>query len=141
MIWHGVCIHHSATKDTGTSSWEAIARYHVEVNKWSAIGYHFGVEDVGGRILTRIGRPTNIQGAHAVGLNSTHLGLCVVGDYDKEKPTEGHLIVLGRLIKDLSTMYNFSTSNIKYHQDVSMKTCPGSLFPTKRELLFYIHNT
>jgi N-acetylmuramoyl-L-alanine amidase len=137
MTWQGVCIHHSATKDSGTSSWEAIRRYHKDVNKWKDIGYHFGVEMVNHAPVVRAGRPIYEAGAHAPGLNNTHIGICVVGNYDVQIPREDALNTLAVLISDLAMVHHFdlSTHAIRYHRDVSIKTCPGNLFVSKQALI------
>jgi hypothetical protein len=139
-MWQGVCIHHSLTRDTVTSSWEAIRKYHVDNNGWMDIGYHYGIEDVGGVLTVRVGRPTSLPGAHAPGLNASHIGICVVGCFDTQTPTEGQLIVLGRLIRDLATSQKFDINHrtIRYHRDVSLKTCPGAKFPDKDTLIKYV---
>ena len=83
-----VLIHHSLTKDGEVVDWEAIRRYHREVNGWSDIGYHYGIERVGKGILLQIGRPESQPGAHAkeMHMNSKSLGFCVVGNYDLAPP-------------------------------------------------------
>lgn len=140
--WKGVCIHHSATPDGASSSWEAIRRFHVQTNGWQEIGYHFGVEDVGGLVRLRIGRPLNLPGAHARGLNNSHLGICVVGDYDKQPPTDAHLDVLSLAVADLARFYGFDITDqsIRYHNEVAEKTCPGRLFPDKNALIARIRS-
>ncbi len=137
--WQGVCVHHSLTKDSKTSSWEAIRKYHIETNGWQEIGYHFGIEDVNGSVKLRIGRPTDQAGAHALGLNSTHLGICIIGNYDIIAPSEDYLVTLGLVIADLARFYKFpiNTTTIKYHNEVSHKSCPGKLFPGKDVVIKY----
>lgn len=141
--WKGVCIHHSATKDTESSSWEAIRTYHVETNRWSDIGYHFGVEKLGSHYKIRIGRPTDKSGAHARGLNSSYIGICVVGNYDSQILEKRTIETLALLIKDLSQTFKFEISeeSIKYHNEVASKTCPGIRFIDKKELIDILKET
>jgi len=137
MNWKGVCIHHSLTEDSDTRSWEAIRKYHIHTNGWDEIGYHFGIEDVEGRIHVRIGRPTNMQGAHAPSLNQSHIGICVVGNYDGIPPCPEYIRRLVLLIHDLSIFYKFPINyeSIRFHNEVAHKTCPGKLFPAKSEII------
>ncbi len=137
MIWQGICIHHSATADSASSSWEAIRRYHIEHNGWDEIGYHYGIEDVYGTLRMRIGRPLSIPGAHAVGLNATHIGICMVGNFDRDLPSMSRLDYLALVIADIARNYRLEISpeTIKYHRDVADKTCPGYLFPPKEVLI------
>lgn len=133
----GVCIHHSATTDTTTSSWEAIRNHHVNINKWNEIGYHFGVEDVNGSVILRIGRPTNISGAHARPLNSTHLGLCIIGNFNLTTPSIHHLNIAAQATADISRFYKFPINfeTIRYHRDVWNTDCPGNLFLPKEKFI------
>lgn len=137
MNWQGVCIHHSSTRDTETSSWEAIRRWHVEHNGWREIGYHYGVEDVAGSLRTRIGRPLDLPGAHAPRLNRTHIGLCVIGDFDRELPSQTRINYLALLLADLFRFYGWTLNGdtLRYHRDVADNTCPGDLFPPKEVLI------
>lgn len=127
--WVGITIHHSATKDSATKSWDAIKKYHIETNGWDDIGYHFGVELVGDSVIVYEGRDLKYQGAHCPQLNSTRIGICLVGDYDKEEPSEQHIKVLLDLCVKLIKRFNLSPNCISYHSEYSSKTCPGSKFP------------
>lgn len=135
--WSGVCVHHSSTLDSATKSWEAIYRHHIEINKWATIGYHFGVEDVDNVVGVRVGRSLNLSGAHCRPLNSSHIGLCIVGDFDKEKPSELHLEIASLLISDLAVSYQFpiNEQSIMYHKDAWNTKCPGQFFPDKKEFI------
>lgn len=138
----GVCVHHSGGKDTESSSWEAIRDWHVNHNKWAEIGYHFGVEDVAGSVLLRIGRPANVAGAHAVPLNRTHLGLCIVGNFNITEPSKHHINVAAQAIADLARFYKFKINHetIRYHRDVWNTECPGKLFLPKEEFIKIVSN-
>ena len=100
--WKGFTIHHSLTKDSGTVSWNAIRHYHMNTKGWRDIGYHFGIEQVG-RLDSEafeifVGRPLTMNGAHARGLNSKQIGVCMVGNYDSVAPRKEMLIKLVRYL-------------------------------------------
>lgn len=125
----GICIHHSATPDGSHRDTDAIRRYHVETNGWDDIGYHALVECVDGVIQVTPGRPMEMKGAHCPTLNSTHLGLCIVGDFDKTPPDNDLLDVAAAWCSQQMEHYGMALKNIVYHCDYSTKTCPGTHFP------------
>lgn len=136
MIWQGICIHHSATRDSGTSSWKAIRRWHIENNGWDEIGYHYGIEDVNGALRLRIGRPLHLPGAHEPTYNRTHIGIVLIGNYDKDLPSRDRLDYLALVIADIIRNYRLELSpeTLRYHRDAADKTCPGERFPPKEVL-------
>ena len=128
-----IFLHHSLTKDTTTVSWGAIRRYHTEVKKWSAIGYHAGVELVrsGNHLNFEVlfGRMWNRQGAHCRGQNEDSLSLCFVGNFDNHKVPDGQLEAGGRIISLWMQLYGIKLKDIYGHTEFdSTKTCPGKLF-------------
>lgn len=131
----GICIHHSLTADGSHRDADAIRRYHVETNGWNDIGYHYLVERVGGKIRIVEGRPAEFQGAHCPPLNATHLGVCIVGNYDLQAPDEEMLQALQSLCQQLMERHHIPMRGIAYHCDYSHKTCPGSKFPKTGFLL------
>jgi len=160
--WKGVCIHHSFSPDRKTSDWEGIRRFHTSYRQdgqiiskglyerlksykvsgltppWSDIGYHFGVELVGEGYVVKEGRPLNKSGAHCPCINSTHIGICVVGNFDANHLPTPALVVLTQLVKDLARRYGFILTEpgvVTYHNQHSQKTCPGKLFPTLETFL------
>lgn len=125
-----IIIHHSATKDSGTVSWDAIRRYHMEDRGWSDIGYHYGIELVGSVYTVMVGRPEHIAGAHTVGRNAQSLGFCFVGDYDKESPPRPMLEgAAAAVLLPWCRRYNIHPERIRPHSEFANKTCPGRLFP------------
>lgn len=124
-----IILHCSATKDSGTVSWNAIRRYHTDTRGWSDIGYHFGIEDVSGSLVIMIGRAINVQGAHcrAGGMNSHSIGICVVGDYDLEPPSPYRYSVTLDLLTKLCFIMSIPAENILGHRELEVsKTCPGN---------------
>jgi hypothetical protein len=125
----GICIHHSATPDGDHLDTAAIRRYHIQANGWDDIGYHALVERVGGEVRVIPGRPMEFQGAHCPELNATHLGLCIVGNYDLAPPDSDLLDAAAAWCRQQMERYGMALKDIAYHCDWSSKTCPGRQFP------------
>lgn len=126
----GIMIHHSLTADSKTLSVEAIRRHHVEVNGWDDIGYHLLIEMVGDSARIVSGRNLLYQGAHCPAVNCTHLGLCIVGNFDKTVPLPEILEATSRACLGLMEFYpGIRHENVAFHSQYSSKTCPGKLFP------------
>lgn len=136
-----ILIHHSATRDTASSSWEAIHRYHTQTNGWRDIGYHYGIERIGEHFQLRFGRPTSEPGAHCSegGFNRKSIGICLVGDFDKEAPPEPQLQMAFVLCRSLMRKHNIPPHNVLGHREAGLhagfdwrkgqfKSCPGLLF-------------
>lgn len=129
-----IILHHSATADSGTVSWNAIRRYHVNECAWTDIGYHFGIEfvedkgDPQGSYEILVGRTLNRDGAHTTGHNSDSIGICFVGNFDTSPPSPGQWLQGIKLVKWLCRHYGIIPSNIFGHRNFANKTCPGKLF-------------
>lgn len=115
----------------GESTVESIRDYHVRVNGWADIGYHFLVHRDGsvstGRALTK-------AGAHTQGANDT-VGVCVTGNGDVQPWTfRQWQSVLGLLV-DTCQEYGFSADQVCGHREAparlraapTAKMCPGRL--------------
>jgi len=127
-----IILHHSATKDSGTVSWPAIRRYHIEQG-WGDIGYHAGIELVGDDYEVMLGRPEELAGAHTKGKNSVSLGFCFVGDYDRQPPDPRMLeIAVDRVLLPWCRKYRLTADDIRAHYEFANKTCPGSSFPVEQ---------
>ena len=133
LDWDYIIIHHSLTKDQHTVDWQAIRRYHTEILGWSDIGYHYGIEKVNNHLECMIGRPIYMQGAHCKGHNWNSIGVCVVGNWDKERCPHRTLEMLAaRIIIPLlltkRSPRNFIDNIVGHHFFNHDKTCPGKLF-------------
>lgn len=126
-----IIIHCSDTKDSGSKSWEAIRKYHKEVNKWNDIGYHFGIELVGTELQWLVGRPEKTAGAHcsAGHMNSHSLGVCFVGDFKGDSPSEKLYDFGAKHVAALCRKYKVPVQFVMGHRDFEKsKTCPGKMF-------------
>jgi hypothetical protein len=134
--WTSIVIHHSATHEGGATSF---ARFHAK--KWqNGLGYHFvigngsetsdGQVEVGPRWLHQ---NEGIPGAHAgvEEFNKHGIGICLVGDFDRELPTPKQLTALRTLVKQLMARYGIPKSRIVGHGQIRIghTDCPGRMFP------------
>ena len=70
------------------------------------------------------------QGGDPVAL-STEDGICLVGDYNKGRPTPRQLVALRRLCRALMEEYGIPGKNVFRHASVRQghTDCPGKRFP------------
>lgn len=127
----GIWIHGSAGKDGVAKDWSNIKQDHISNRGFDDIGYHYGIEQVGGIYQIMTGRGLEWQGAHVKGWNDS-IGICLVGNFDKEEPNTDALVLLSKLVLSLLFLFDKRPCDIHFHNEVSTKTCPGKLFPEKR---------
>jgi hypothetical protein len=99
----------------------------------------------------------NTQGAHFCGFNRATMGVCMLGDFNSQVPSEAAQKSLVRLlayrssasgVSVLATSYHPSSmrtlNNISGHRDGCATDCPGNmlypLLPTLRQRVFAIQN-
>lgn len=126
-----IILHCSDTKDSGTVSWQAIRRYHMETNGWSDLGYHFGIELVGDEYEILVGRPLDRAGAHcsAQRMNHQSFGICCIGAFDESDVPLPQWQQALKLVKSLQRLFGIPTGKILGHREVDdRKTCPGNRF-------------
>ena len=136
-----IVIHHSLTADSGTVSWGAIRRYHVQELGWKEIGYQAGVELVGDAYEILLGRLSDGPGAHAkeAGMNERSFGVCLIGNFDEAPPPEPQWEKALQLVRWLQRLFGIPAANVIGHREVGLlagldwtkgeyKSCPGRLF-------------
>jgi hypothetical protein len=132
--WEGILIHHSATEGGNLAKFD---RYHREVNGWLMVGYDFiicnGDGGPDGLVQTSDRWRQQIQGAHAgkdlKRYNDHWVGICLVGDFSRERPTAKQMASLRRLVRYLQDRCGIPAANIRTHRDVRDTDCPGKHFP------------
>ena len=124
-----IFLHHSLTKDSGSVSWGAIRKYHVNDLDWRDIGYNYGIELIYDHLEILVGRMEGVTGAHTKGYNNKSIGICLVGNFDKKAPEPDQWLLLLRLVKNIAQRHNIPVENVMAHREVSgYKSCPGSCF-------------
>ncbi|MDX1565520.1 MAG: peptidoglycan recognition family protein [Phycisphaeraceae bacterium] len=89
---------------------------------WSDIGYHF-ILDRGGRVWE--GRPVRYQGAHVRSNNRHNIGVMVLGNFERQKPSAAQLRTLPQFIAKLRRHYKVEASKIYTHRELVATSCPG----------------
>ncbi len=135
-----IVIHHSASADHPTHvNFQAIRDYHVKVNGWRDVGYNFVLDRINGRVEVLVGRTLTEDGAHTIemSLNKVGVGICLIGDFDKEVPPNDSLELLARICRSLMDQFGIPQENVIGHweaqamggvQVAHRKTCPGLNF-------------
>lgn len=134
--WKHIVIHHSGTS---VGSGKNIDRYHREERHMeNGLAYHFvigngnGMKDggiyIGGRWKKQI------EGGHLAihSLNLNSIGICLIGNFEKERPSARQLNSLEALVRYLEKTTGLSTDAVTTHKLIHPKhtLCPGRRFPT-----------
>ena len=123
-----ITLHHDGM-DTFTASAYDAARNHLELirrshrnNNWGDIGYHFLI-DPAGRVWQ--GRPLEWQGAHVRAQNEGNLGICVMGNFEKQRPNSNQLRQIEAFTAALMRTYRVPVREVFTHQELAQTACPG----------------
>lgn len=122
-------VHHSATNSCSTtvkcdSRVRGIQNYHIDNQSFGDIGYNFLI---GGNGVVYEGRGWSILGVHARSYNPKSFAICMLGNFEKEKPTAAALSSLKRMISCALKKGQISQNYILAgHKDVGSTACPGA---------------
>ncbi|MHC5060740.1 MAG: peptidoglycan recognition protein family protein [Planctomycetota bacterium] len=139
--WKAIVIHHSVTRQGNARLFDD---FHKNGHKWRGIGYDFvignGRGSRDGLVEVTFRWREQIPGAH-VGdtpgnwANEDAIGICLVGDFTKTRPTYRQMQSLAKLVRFLQRRYRIPKSRIYGHKNtpgIKKKTaCPGN-FPMAR---------
>lgn len=131
--WKYVVIHHSASVSGNASTFDKL---HREVRGWDrGLGYHFVIGNGNGSADGNIeigGRwKKQIDGAHA-GIkeyNQYGIGICLVGNFQNQTPSDKQLSSLISLINYFQERYHIPAENVILHRHIKETACPGTNFP------------
>ena len=127
--WRWIVIHHSATP---TGSMAFFDKEHKSKG-WDGVGYHFvignGTNTGDGQVEVTSRWSQQKWGAHAKTadnrFNEQGVGICLVGNFDLERPSTKQMQSLSRLVSYLMQTYGISAQNVVGHRDTKPTDCPG----------------
>jgi hypothetical protein len=128
--WQAIVIHHSATPAGGAARFD---REHREKG-WDELGYDFvigngtdtadGLVEVGSRwVKQKVGAhaktPDNWYNEHGI-------GICLVGNFDADRPTAAQMRSLAKLVAFMMRTYRIPADRVVGHGDTKPTDCPGA---------------
>ena len=133
--WKHIVIHHSGTKMGSAASMD---RFHREERGMeNGLAYHFvigngnGMGD--GEVFIGNRWKQQIQGGHlaSYALNQVSIGICLVGDFEKNRPTKRQMEQLRALVLYLMDVTDLPPSRVTTHTLIHPHhtACPGRRFP------------
>ncbi|MBU3664799.1 MAG: N-acetylmuramoyl-L-alanine amidase [Chthoniobacterales bacterium] len=136
--WQYIVVHNSGTRQGNARIFD---HYHKNVRRMeNGLAYHFvignGTSSGDGEIEIGPRWTRQINGGHVASdyLNNIALGICFVGDFNRDTPTTAQLGALEELIRYLRSRVGRSKGRaviVKAHREINPKPtdCPGNRFP------------
>ena len=127
--WKYVVVHHSATAGGGAAAFD---RMH-KAKGWDGLGYDFvignGTDTADGQVEVGFRWKQQITGAHAKTADNRYneygIGICLVGNFDVDRPTPAQMQSLAKLVAYLTRTYRITPDNVIGHRDTKSTECPG----------------
>ncbi len=127
--WKWIVIHHSATAAGGAARFDKMHR----AKGWDELGYDFvignGTDTRDGQIEVGSRWPKQKWGAHAKTpseqYNNYGIGICLVGNFDIDRPTKKQMESLARLCAYMMITYHIPADHVLGHRDTKATDCPG----------------
>ena len=129
-----VVVHHTAGPDTQTP--EQIAVYHTSPNHICAdgcpgIAYHFII--TADSIVYQV-NPLEAISYHVSGNNTSSIGVCFIGNYEVNEPTEAQINSFKWLMEHIYAELG-RTVPIRKHSEFKATACPGQYLAARLDEL------
>jgi LysM repeat protein len=135
--WKHIVVHHSATRQGNAKSFH---NAHLRRGMENGLAYHFVIGNGSGAKdgLIETGRrwQGQLNGGHVKNswYNGNSIGICLVGNFEKTRPTEKQLTSLNQLVEHLKYGKLFNNQlRLLAHREIKgeQTLCPGKLFDIK----------
>lgn len=132
--WEIIVVHHSATNRGNASMFDTS---HRKRGMQNGLAYHFvignGTDTKDGQIEMGSRWLKQLHGGHVKNnyINEVGIGICLVGNFEKSKPTDKQLKSLSSLIDWLQASVLKKRVKFAGHKDIEKNLCPGKNFPLR----------
>jgi N-acetylmuramoyl-L-alanine amidase len=136
--WQFIVIHHSATRTGNADILDGAHRARGMIN---GLAYHFVIDNgtdgkPDGLIETGPRWIKQMHGGHCrqAYINEHGIGICLVGNFSRDEPTEKQLDSLVLLVRGLQEQFKIPDDHILGHGEVigEFSECPGREFPWEK---------
>ncbi len=135
LVVHHTAIAIKGDARPGLERMRALYQYHAMNRGWGDIGYHYIVDDAGQIYEGRAGGDS-VVGGHVYCNNAGTVGVALMGNFDKEQPTQAQARSLQWLLQLLAQKYSINPSRdvvfhgktlpaIVGHRQLVSTDCPG----------------
>lgn len=132
--WKSIIVHHSAIKNGNAVSY---GKEHLRRGMKNGLAYHFvignGIDSGDGQIETGNRWTKQLQGGHVKNfkLNQTAIGICLVGNFEVERPTRKQMESFTLLADWLQSSVLRRKVRFAGHREIKgeQTVCPGKNFP------------
>ena len=90
--------------------------------RFGDIGYHF-IVDAAGRVWE--GRSLRYVGAHVSEANDGNIGVMLLGNFERQRPSASQVATLNRLTAALRARFAIPVHRLYGHRDLGQTLCPG----------------
>lgn len=133
-----ITIHHEGTNPFYATSHTYVAReLHTVLSshrarRYGDIAYHLAVDYIG-RVWEA--RSLSYEGAHVMSNNEGNIGVLLLGNFERQRPSTSQLAAMNDLIVVLRRTCGIRSSRVYGHRDLSPSACPGrQLYPYVAQL-------
>lgn len=133
--WKHILLHHSGTT---SGNGKIFDYYHRNIRHMeNGLAYHFvignGTDSEDGQIEISERWYRQIHGGHVKTewYNQNSIGICLVGNFQEQKPHTRQIAALIELVTHLKTDLLNGRPKILLHREIEKTLCPGQYFPAK----------
>ncbi|MBR90599.1 MAG: hypothetical protein CMO66_04920 [Verrucomicrobiales bacterium] len=132
--WRHLIIHHSATPNGSARIFDG---FHRQKGMENGLAYHFvignGTNSPDGAVEVGNRWTSQLNGGHVSSetFNANSIGICLVGNFERQNPTRRQVASLVELADYLKNRMLHQRPKFMLHRELEQTLCPGRNFPAK----------